>query len=244
MSHGMVGKRFYRDYVHSEDLKAYTVVEQESDLQIYAKEDIGEAAKKWLEKYRRDLQHYIGKNRDFLHSLTPTTVEPWAPEIVRHMAGASLKAEVGPMAAVAGAISEYVGKKLLEITNEVMIENGGDIFIKTDKVRRILIYAGSSPFSNQIVLKISPQDTPMGVCTSAGTVGHSLSFGKADAVVVLSKDTPLADAAATAIGNLIQTAEDIEDGINYGKAIEGIEGIMIIVGDKLGAWGNISIEKP
>ena len=144
---------------------------------------------------------------------------------------------MGPMAAVAGAISEFVGKGLLNFSSEVIVENGGDIFMQSQSDRIAGIYAGDSPLSQKIGLKIPAEDTPMGICTSSGKIGHSLSFGKADAVVILSKDTALADAAATAVGNIVISAGDIQKGINFAKMIEGVLGVVVIVEDKLGAWG-------
>ena len=123
------------------------------------------------------------------------------------------KVDVGPMAAVAGAIAEHVGKELLPFSREVIVENGGDIFLRIIKARSIGVYAGeTSPFSGKIGLEISPEQTPLGICASSGTVGHSLSFGGSDACIVLSHSTALADAAATAIANLIGYADDIPRG--------------------------------
>ncbi|GAI49814.1 unnamed protein product, partial [marine sediment metagenome] len=65
------------------------------------------------------------------------------------------------------------------------------------------IFAGRSPLSQRIILKIEAKENYIGVCTSSGTVGPSLSFGKADAVTVISDSVLLADAAATAVGNII-----------------------------------------
>lgn len=240
----MYEKRFYREYMKSDKLINFTVIDKESDLHISAKSNLKKEAKKYLEKYRNDIKSYGDKNINFYKSLAPIEVSNQTNEVVKHMAKAAKCANVGPMAAVAGAISQYVGLALLKHTDEIMIENGGDIFIKTDKEKKILIYAGNSPFSEEIALLISPEDTPLGICTSAGSLGHSLSFGNADAVVVLSKDTLLADATATAIGNIIKEPSDIEKGIQYGKGIEGIEGILIIIKDKMGAWGKIELVRP
>lgn len=240
----MYEKRFYREYMKSDEFINFTVIDKESDLHISAKINLEKEAKKYLEKYRNDIKSYGDRNINFYKSLAPIEVSNEAPEVVKHMAQAAKCANVGPMAAVAGAISQYVGLNLLNHTDEIMIENGGDIFIKTDKEKKILIYAGTSPFSEEIALLISPQDTPLGICTSAGSLGHSLSFGNADAVVVLSKDTLLADVTATAIGNIIKEPGDIEKGIQYGKSIKGIEGILIIIKDKMGAWGKIELVKP
>lgn len=240
----MYEERFYRNYMKADKFINFTVIDKESDLHISAKANLEKEAKKCLEKYRKYIKDYADKNTNFYRSLSPIEVLNTAEEIVKHMAAVSKSANVGPMAAVAGAISQYVGLNLLNYTDEIMIENGGDIFIKTNKKRKILIYAGKSPFSEKIALSISPEDTPLGICTSAGTIGHSLSFGKADAVVVISKDTLLADATATAIGNIVKKPIDINKGLEYGKSIKGIEGILIIIGDKMGAWGKVELVKP
>lgn len=240
----MYQKRFYRDYMRPDKLTHFTVLDRESDLHISAKINLEKEAKKYLNRYRNDIKSYGDKDTKFYKSLVPMRVSSKATDIVKHMARAARLSKVGPMAAVAGALSQYVGLELLKYTNEIIIENGGDIFIKTDIKRKILIYAGKSPFSEKIALSISPKDTPLGICTSAGTLGHSLSFGRADAVVVLSKDTLLADATATAVGNIVKEAHDINKGIEYGTAIEGIEGILIVIGDRMGAWGRIELVKP
>ncbi|MCJ7768867.1 MAG: UPF0280 family protein, partial [Dehalococcoidales bacterium] len=159
----------------------------------------------------------------------------------REMATAAAKVDVGPMAAVAGAIAQFVGEELILYSSEVIIENGGDIYLKSLKDRTVAIYAGGSPLSGKIGLEIKAAETPLSICTSSGTVGHSLSLGKADAVVVASKSATLADAAATAICNIIIQPEDIQAGIEFAKHIEGLLGVVIIKDDKIGIWGNLTI---
>jgi ApbE superfamily uncharacterized protein (UPF0280 family) len=157
------------------------------------------------------------------------------------MAEATQEVGVGPMAAVAGAIAEKVGMELLPFSDEVIVENGGDIFLKTQKKRFIGVYAGESAFTRKIAFSILPEETPLGVCTSSGTVGHSLSFGYADAVIVFSPSTSLADAAATAIGNRVRLAEDIPDALEFAQNIKGLRGVAIVKGDKMGLWGQIRL---
>ncbi len=146
------------------------------------------------------------------------------------------------MAAVAGAVAEYVGRELLPFSREVIVENGGDIFLKTQKTRSIGIYAGeSSPFTGKLALRVDPKETPLGICTSAGTVGHSFSLGKCDAAIVVSPSAILADAAATAVANLIHSAGDIQKGIDFARGVEGIKGVVIVKDDRIGVWGNIRL---
>ena len=157
------------------------------------------------------------------------------------MAESAARVGIGPMASVAGAIAEFVGSELLAFSKEIIVENGGDIYLRSLKKRLIGIYAGKSPLTGKIGLEINKEDTPLGICTSSGTVGHSLSHGRADAVIALSKSAALADAAATAIGNLIKQPGDIPDGIEFAKGIDGLLGVVIIEDDKIGLWGKVKI---
>jgi len=145
------------------------------------------------------------------------------------------------MAGVAGAVAEFIGRRLLAMTPEIIIENGGDVFIKTSITRQVAIYAGNSPLSGKIGLVVMPENTPAGICASSGTVGPSLSFGKADAAVAISPSCTLADAAATAIGNTVTCPDAIADGLDRAKNIEGVSGAVIIIGERMGAWGNIEL---
>ncbi|MBM7582922.1 ApbE superfamily uncharacterized protein (UPF0280 family) [Caldicoprobacter guelmensis] len=239
----MAEKRFYRELYRARDLVYFNVKIEQTDLDIGAHSMLRQEALQLVKKYRKDIEDYIRKDSKFLISLVPIKCLPDAPAIVRRMCDAAQKAGVGPMAAVAGAISEFVGMELLQYSPEVIVENGGDIFLKSCRERVIAIFAGASPLSQKIGLKISAKDTPIGVCTSSGKIGHSLSFGKADAVVILSHDTALADAAATAVGNIVKAPHDIEKGIHLARRIEGVLGTVIIVDDKMGAWGNVHLVK-
>ncbi len=233
--------RFYRFWSKDTDLVSFNVVVKETDLYIRARRNLRKKALDVVLKQRALLEGYIARHPGFVTALVPFPVGADAPLIVREMAEASLKVGVGPMAAVAGAIAEAVGRELLNYSSEVIVENGGDIFLRHKKPRHIGIYAGDSPLSGKLALEIEPKDTPLGVCTSSGTVGHSLSFGKADAAIVLSPSTVLADAAATAVGNMVKTAEDMPRAIEFVREVEGLMGIAIIVGDKMAVWGKINL---
>jgi ApbE superfamily uncharacterized protein (UPF0280 family) len=231
----------YRKLISAKGLVRSAVIEKESDLLILAEKALTAPAHEILKKERRELEDYIGKNPKFAKAFKPYHVSVFSPGIVKLMSWAARRANVGPMAAVAGAVSEAVGKGLLKHSKNVIVENGGDIFIRTSKPRRIGVYAGKSPFSEKIAIEISPQDTPLGVCTSAGTVGHSVSFGAADAVLVTAASCALADAAATAIGNVVKSEDTIEEGLNIAKKIKGLHGVLIIKNDKMAAWGTLKI---
>lgn len=240
----MYQKRDYRKYMKTDELISFNVTEYESDLQLFAKTNLEKEARTAVIKFREQITEYIKKHPEFLTSLVPIKPMHNAPDIIQDMCQASQLANVGPMAAVAGAVSKYTGRYLLQFTDEVLVENGGDIFVKSKMDRRILVYAGSSPLSNKVALLIPGSDQELGICTSSGTVGHSLSFGKADAAVVISKNVCLADAAATAAGNAVKDKDYIEAGIEYAMSIPGVDGVVIIAGDKMGACGDINIIKP
>ncbi|MDP4094855.1 MAG: UPF0280 family protein [Bacillota bacterium] len=237
----MYQERTYRNLFKGINLEFFDVCVLETDLCIGASRNLYKEALEPIKKYRKQIEEYIGLHPEFLTSLEPIEASQQAPYIIKAMCEAAKKAGVGPMAAVAGAISEMVGNELLAYSEDIIVENGGDIFIKTGTVRKVGIYAGKSPLSEKIALEISPEMTPMGICTSSGTIGHSLSFGKADAAVIISKNTFLADAAATALGNRVKSADDISSALEFVSGIEGIEGALVIVGEKLGAWGSIKL---
>lgn len=233
--------RDYRNRIEDKDLVSFIVTVKETDLFIRAGENLQKKAHRIVLKYRYQLEKYIGTHPGFQKSLAPLPDTGNNPRIVKMMMEAGQKAGVGPMAAVAGAIAECVGQELLEFSQEVIVENGGDIFMKTKRKRVVGIYAGESPLSGKIGVEIDKGSSPAGICTSSGTVGHSLSFGKADAVVVISGSTALADAAATAIGNRVKGPDDVTAALEFGSSIEGLRGIIIIKDDTIGVRGEVKL---
>jgi len=233
-------ERDYRNLIAGKDLISFQVKEAESDLYIRADQELSSYARQALLNLRVQMENYIYSHPLFKSTLLPYSQDKKAPEIIKSMIYTAALCGVGPMASVAGAIAEFVGKELLNYSSEVIVENGGDIFIKSNKVRKVSVFAGRSPFSQRIILKIEAQENYIGVCTSSGTVGPSLSFGKADAVTVISDSVLLADAAATAVGNIIKTRKVIEQGLIYAQKIKGVKGVVIIKDDKMGLWGDIN----
>lgn len=234
-------ERTYRDSAGAVDLVKFSVCIKETDLQIYAEKDLTREVASAVLKYRNQIEKYIDEHPVFKTTLEPYTPDKFAPKIVREMSKICSLVGVGPMASVAGAVSEFVGLDIMSLSHEFIIENGGDIFFNSKKARNVGIYAGKSPLSDKIAIEIQPRSSPLGICTSSGTVGHSLSFGKADAVVIISGSAILADAAATAVGNIVKTQDDILDGIEEAKKISGLLGVVIIKDDKMGCWGEVKI---
>jgi ApbE superfamily uncharacterized protein (UPF0280 family) len=233
-------ERKYRNLIEGKDLVSFQIKEEESDLFIRANQELSFYARQMVSKFRVQIENYIYSYPLFKNTFLPYSQDKKAPEIIKSMIHTTALCGVGPMAAVAGAIAEFVGKELLNYSSEVIIENGGDIFIKSNKIRKVSIFAGRSPFSQRIILKIEAKENYIGICTSSGMVGPSLSFGQADAVTVISDSVLLADAAATAVGNIINTRKDIEKGLIYAQKIKGVKGVVIIKDDKIGLWGDIN----
>jgi ApbE superfamily uncharacterized protein (UPF0280 family) len=239
----MYEPRTYRHWIKGEDLTSFKITIRETDLYIRASKNLYRKAYKSVVHYRRILEGYIEQHPVFLTSLKPLPFDENSPDIIKVMIEATSSVGVGPMASVAGSIAEFVGRELSAFAPEIIVENGGDIYLRSLKKRVVGVFAGKSPLSGKIGLEISEKDTPLGICTSSGTIGHSLSYGKADAVIVLSKSTPLADAAATAIGNLVIQPHDIHRGIEFAKGIDGLRGVVIVKDDNLGVWGKVKISK-
>jgi hypothetical protein len=242
MSHVSYKEKHYRSIITDNLLKSYQIKVSETDLYIRSDTDLSDKVLEIVIKHRNLIEEYIRKRPVFLTSLKPLGEDQRAPEIIREMLRFSKSAGVGPMASVAGAIAEFVGKDLLRYSNNVIVENGGDIFIKTGKGMRVGIFAAESALSMKVAIRVLPEETPMGICTSSASVGHSMSFGIADAVCVKSKSAILADAAATFVGNRVKKKENIKRAIEDGLKIEGVLGIVVIAGDAMGIAGNIEIE--
>lgn len=225
----------------AQDLVYFMVSDRESDLYIGAVKNFSDIVITSLKKHRTSIIDYISHDPIFKTSLSPLPVINSMAPIVRDMTEAAYIAGVGPMASVAGAIAEYVARDLLPFSEELIVENGGDIFIAGKKDRKVGIFAGSSPLSGKIAIDLSGTSLPAAIATSSGTVGPSLSFGKADAVVVLSPSGSMSDAAATAIGNIVAGPEDFHRAIEFTENISSITGVIIICGDKMCIQGDIKI---
>jgi ApbE superfamily uncharacterized protein (UPF0280 family) len=238
-------KRSYRQAVVADDLVSSFITVRETDLHILAATNIEADGYGFVHRYRNQLENYISSHPDFLTALVPLEQDTLAPPIVKGMLKAGAAANVGPMAAVAGAIAEYVGRDLLDTgLQEIMVENGGDIFLARKRECIAAIFAGQSPLSRNVGIRIPAFLMPVGLCTSSGTVGHSLSLGKSDSVTVLAPSALLADTAATRLGNEVSAAgskDNITEVLAVAKTISGLHGVVIICGKQIGAWGEIDL---
>lgn len=253
-----VRERFYRAAMGTR-VHSWVLSIRESDLWIGVdpaswRPEMEEAARLALLDARSQIERYAASTRYadcaqgsdplFITSLEPLPDDPAAPPVVRAMLRAGVAAGVGPMAAVAGAVAEHVGRALRTAFSckEIIIENGGDLWFAFEQPLTVLVYAGDSPLSGLLGIELDPELSPCGLCTSSGTVGPSLSFGYADAAVILCRDAATADAWATAACNRIQTTEDIGPTLTFLKTHPEVLAGLIVVGDKVGVQGAFRIK--
>jgi uncharacterized protein len=233
--------RTYRTRMARAGLTGFRVVAKETDLWVLASRDFTQEVRELVIQERQQLETYIAAHPGFLTSLVPWPPDPFAPPVVREMIEAAAAVQVGPMAAVAGTLAARVGRHLSAISPEVIVENGGDIYLSITRPATVALFAGKSPLSHRVGLNLDPALSPLGVCTSSATVGHSLSLGRADAACVLAKSTALADAAATALGNRVQGHDTIAPALEWIASLPEILGAVVVVGEKLGAWGRVEL---
>jgi ApbE superfamily uncharacterized protein (UPF0280 family) len=215
--------------------------EKESQCTIISdRAEAVEAAKESIRRSRFELELYVRANPKFLYTLTPIPA-PEKPLVAKLMAQAAAKADVGPMAAVAGAIADLAVLDMKRAGCMVaVVENGGEIMADSDQPVDVAVAAGQEPLSKRFGFRLT--EFPIAVATSSGRFSHAFSFGDAEAATVFAKDAALADAAATAVGNVVK-GEDaeaaIQAGIKRGLSIEGIEGVLVIYKGKVGTAGKI-----
>jgi ApbE superfamily uncharacterized protein (UPF0280 family) len=232
--------RIYRRSVDPSGLVCAEVVVKETDVLVCAERDVSDLAEDLVHRARWDIESYISGHPRFAESYVPVQVESSAPKIVQQMARAGWRASVGPMAAVAGAVAEYVARGVSAVSPNVIVENGGDIYLMGSHDRTVALWAGH-PGIDRIGLTVPATLQPLAVCTSSATVGPSVSFGSAEAVTALAHDGALADAVVTALANTVHGEDDIEKAVGAAKLVPGIFGVLVTLNGHLGAWGAIRL---
>jgi ApbE superfamily uncharacterized protein (UPF0280 family) len=240
--------RLYRDVMGNERWRSFRVGFRETDLWV-AVDAAGygsDTERYTLDRilfYRSVLEEHIAEHPEFRDSLVPVMAPAGVHPMVRDMYDATQMAGTGPMSAVAGAIAHRICNDLLSHLDcsEVVVENGGDIFMKLTDPATISLFAGSSPLSDKIALMIKPEETPLSVCCSSGTVGHSLSFGMADACMIACHSGAQADAYATAFCNEVKNSDQVQQVTEMALQKTDIISVVIIAGDKAGLGGSIEI---
>jgi ApbE superfamily uncharacterized protein (UPF0280 family) len=214
---------------------------RETRCTIIADEETAiKAAVESIKRNRQQLETYASAHPKFLWTLKPVPV-PAEPLVAKLMAEAVAKANVGPMAAVAGVIADLAVKDLLTLGCEVaVVEDGGEVSAVSNVPVNVAVAAGDEPLSKRFGFRL--EEFPIGVATSSGRFSHALSFGDAEAATIFCRNAGLADAAATAVGNAVKGEDSgaaIERGIATAKSIQGVEGALILYRGNVGTWGKI-----
>jgi len=220
-------KRVYKTFVHKEAV-----------FRICC--DQFETVVSEIRRQRKILEDYIARHGEFQTSLMPIELKPDAPESAKRMAVASKLVGTGPMAAVAGAMAQLAAEAAIKKQcAEVIVENGGDIYLQTSEPVIIGLYPGKSEAAGGLAFSLQGKDMPVSICSSSGKMGHSMSLGMCDLATVVAKDAALADAAATQAANLVKTVDDVEPTLNQIAAIESVEGVVIIKDGQVGLAGKL-----
>ena len=241
-------ERSYRSRFSNDERRWFCVKFLESDLWIGVDNGSYSASMEadtyaMLVDLRRSMDAYLLMDPGYKTALRPYDAGMEAPEILKSMSGVSHKTGIGPMSAVAGAVALKVAgflKSRYDV-NEVIVENGGDIYAQASTDMDISVFAGQSPLSEKIGLHIPAGSFPLGICTSSGTVGPSLSLGRADAVMIVCKDVMLADSYATAMANRIQSVNDLQPVIDRSSNTPDILGAIAVKDDRMAICGQFEL---
>ncbi len=199
-----------------------------------------DAVTREIKTQRHLLESYLKRHPDFQTSLIPMDPLDNAPEVARRMARAAHCVGVGPMAAVAGAMAQCAAEAGLKAgASEVIIENGGDLYVRTVSPVVIGLVSGTPKLTGQLAFSLQPSDTPISICSSSGHMGHSMSLGHCDLATTVGKEAALADAAATQAANLVKTEQDVNPTLERIAAIQGIDGVLIVKNDRVGLAGKL-----
>ncbi len=245
----LYANRQYRKNIDTAGRVSFRITVEQSDLFItigaprhenMQEETVRALVLQTVQMCRQQLQDHIRQQKLFLTSLQPLAPEQLMPQWIHNMYHVTEQVGVGPMAAVAGAVAQCVGEALHRFYGDIVVENGGDVWMTQTHDGRAVVDCGGECKAS-IVFVLHEKEFPLGLCTSSGKIGHSLSFGLADAATVKAKDAALADAAATALGNRVRSKEDIETALAWIKNIKGVSGAFIAIEGVYGFLGDMEI---
>ncbi|MDL2291390.1 UPF0280 family protein [Desulfovibrio sp. OttesenSCG-928-F20] len=238
--------RWYRSPAPQPGEASFQVVLEQSDLWITVREDCLPLARtralELLTEARAPISAWTQLDPAFGPALAPLDVPDHAPDIVRRMAAAARIMQVGPMAAVAGAVAEHVARGLLPLSPDCLVENGGDSMLFSSKERLVALLP--DPHGKATLgLRLEAGAFPLSLCASSGTFGHSLSFGKGDLAVARSKNACLADAAATALCNRLKKPGDAGRVAEFAASFknQGLDGVFVQCCGEIGVWGDMEL---
>ncbi len=239
--------------------RVFQIVRGESDLRILVgggqeeqtQQELAAHMCQTLERLRADVSSWARVYPEFRTSLAPLPLPENAPQVIQRMYAGAALAAVGPFAAVAGTISQMLVEAHKEQFSDIIVENGGDVYMHSSKERVVALLAQPQSVENAedsahdgtayLGLRFTEQDFPLALCASSATIGHSLSLGRGELAVVRARDGALADAVATAMGNRLKGASSVQQALDFGQSIEGVEGLFVQCDDALGLWGAMEL---
>ncbi|MBA4356833.1 MAG: UPF0280 family protein [Desulfovibrio sp.] len=220
----------------------FQIVVEQTDLFVTAGRDLSEPMLELVHSLRGELKNFMLLNPGFRESLRPVPAPDTAPRVAREMARAAALCNVGPMAAVAGTFAQLVADHFASASPDIIVENGGDIFIHSTR-ERVVALLGDPASGARLGLRLKKNDFPVSLCASSAFIGPSLSLGQGELVVVRSRSGAFADAAATALANLIDSGDDLDLVLARARKMAplGLEGVFAQAGGKLGVWGKMEL---
>lgn len=228
----------YRGVLGLEGLVSFQVSLRETVLSVSADSDRTSLAGDLVAQAMWEIESFVSAHPRFAETWSPYDVPRDAPALIRQMAKAGGLVRVGPMAGKSGTIAEYVAKGLAERSTEVVVQCGTDAYLVGKEDRTVALWAGRSSLSGRVGMRVRGGLLPLAVCTSSGSAGRD---GTADAAAVLARDGAVAGALARAIANRVADASDIQRAIDAARSVRGVLGLVVAVGDHLGAWGNVHL---
>ena len=235
--------RGYRETVAPDkgEVRFQVVVEQ-TDLMVVARRDMKDDISLYLNELRGELKNWIMFHPEFAASLEPVDAAGCHSALVRAMADAARVCGVGPMAGVAGAIAQAVADRFVADSPDILVENGGDVFMHSTRERVVALLPDPANEA-RLGLRFASDDFPVSICSSSATIGHSLSLGSGDLVAVRAASGALADCAATALCNRLKGARDLDEVLAQAKglAAAGLQGVFAQIGPKVAAWGDVEL---
>jgi hypothetical protein len=234
--------RFYRTTGHPDNLIRTQVVIEQTDLMVLARKDLSSEVGELVHRLRAEIRTFATLHPEFLTSLTPIPVPGKSTPLISDMLEAARIVGVGPMAAVAGSIAQHVADALAFQHPDILVENGGDVYMRSTRDRIVGILPAEDG-TMVVGTPIAASDFPCALCGSSATIGHSLSFGHADLVVARSPSGAIADAAATHLANLLREKGDLPRVLARAEELaeHGLQGVLAQCDGRIGAWGKMEL---
>lgn len=212
---------------------------EETAATIAAERDYLEAAVDAIKSARAKIEQQIRRDDFFLTTLEPYETPKDGSPVVKRMCEAAKLAGVGPMATVAGTIAQEAMEAMAaQGLTHGWVDNGGDVALMLESPATLEVF--SDPGSKTaFALELEPTDGIIGICSSSGRIGHSISFGNADVALVMADSAVLADALATAIGNRVANPDSLKTCFDPLKGLDGFIGGLAMIDGAVSMRGRM-----